>query len=67
MTKHPIEVITSVERRRPWSREEKEVIAPQTSHQAAGRVSGVNCTAFNRLSLLSWPEAVAIETKHSVR
>ena len=24
MTKHPIEVITSVERRRRWSREEKE-------------------------------------------
>jgi transposase len=24
MTKHPVEVITSVERRRCWSREEKE-------------------------------------------
>lgn len=40
MMKHPIEVITSVERRRRWSREEKEqsrVDSAATVHLAAAR------------------------------
>ncbi|WP_245440701.1 transposase [Mesorhizobium sanjuanii] len=35
MTKHQIEVITSVERRRRWSREEKERLVAATFEAAA--------------------------------
>ncbi|MDK1389764.1 hypothetical protein QN224_30885 [Sinorhizobium sp. 8-89] len=35
MTKHQIEVITSVERRRRWSREQKERLVAATSEAQA--------------------------------
>ncbi|PDT48166.1 hypothetical protein CO661_09860 [Sinorhizobium fredii] len=51
MTKHQIEVITSVERRRRWSREQKERLVAATLESGAS-VSEIAHSAGNHVSQL---------------
>lgn len=53
MTKHQIEVITSVERRRRWSREEKErlvaaCLEPEASVSEIARLAGIHVSQLFR-------------------
>ncbi len=53
MTKHPIEVITSVERRRRWSREDKErlvaaCLEPDAVISEIARVAGIHVSQLFR-------------------
>ena len=53
MTKHPIEVITSVERRRRWSREEKEQLVaaclePDAVISEIARAAGIHVSQLFR-------------------
>ncbi|WP_292489703.1 transposase, partial [Mesorhizobium sp.] len=73
MTKHQIEVITSVERRRRWSREDKERLVaatfePGASVSETARSAGIHVSQLFRwrkelcqISAPSVPQLVAVE------
>lgn len=70
MTKHQIEVITSVERRRRWSREEKERLVaatfePEASVSELARSAGIHVSQLFRwrkeLCQISAPQLVPVQ------
>jgi transposase len=71
MTKHPVEVITSVERRRRWSREEKErlvsaCLEPDAVISEVARAAGIHVSQLFRwrkeLCQIEGPRAEAAST-----
>jgi len=66
MTKYPIEVITSVERRRRWSREDKErlvaaCIAPGAVLSEIARAAGIHVS-----QLFRWPKERELRANHPI-